>query len=405
PRSATEFRRGIAASRPGGGHRPWAAGFAVEHSEHGTPSRFRDLRLCHRCFGCRVQTMAGDSLILKWRNQETRDFKSLAEWWTDRAGRAAKTLHMWGNTRRFGAIMRDKIPRWSNLNLAMDALIAEKYLHTAQTLPFLQTMKLRLLYNDDDDDIQDCLSIFSNAPALHTVHLYGRVHSTMYIFSWYQLMNFLGNTTTSINVCRCLTNAGDPIHISTKTPFPPNFVLESLTLSNADESNRDDGVYQQIRLLDFLTTPALQELTTGFVWDSPPLIRFLFRCSPPLHKMRLSLEKFETRIFHLSPRLVSLDLTLYDPDGTEFSNFSRRCTLPRPSSPSSPPATSACANARGPRSFLGLIILSLSMRSRHGGNRGRVWGNSSTLPSFSTLLCLEGRVPDLTRESSIVCRT
>ncbi|KAJ7115698.1 hypothetical protein C8R44DRAFT_880120 [Mycena epipterygia] len=151
----------------------------------------------------------------------------------------------------------------------MDALIAEKYLHTAQNLPFLQTLKLRLWYNDDDDDIQDCLSVFCDAPALYTVHLYGRVHPAMYILPWHQLTDFLGEHFT-VDQClqvlrgsprliqcnfvevRCLTNAGDPIHISTKTPFPPNFFLESLTISNEAESNRDGGVtvYQHVRLLD-----------------------------------------------------------------------------------------------------------------------------------------------------------
>ncbi|KAJ7108812.1 hypothetical protein C8R44DRAFT_884840 [Mycena epipterygia] len=191
--------------------------------------------------------------------------------------------------------------------------------------------------------IQDRLSI-CNAPALHTAHLYGCVPPLILTLPWHQLTDFLGEFYT-VDQCPevlrqspCLikcsfievshTNAGD---LGT-TPLSPNSFLQSLTLSNEDVD-----MCPHVQVLVFLIAPALEELDLDYIWDYPPLIRFLSQ-HPSLHKIRLSLAELEMHIFHLLPALVSLDLELYD-TGEPLSQF---FTLFR-TSPSFLPNITTCA--------------------------------------------------------------
>ncbi|KAJ7127899.1 hypothetical protein C8R44DRAFT_851161 [Mycena epipterygia] len=278
-----------------------------------------------------------DSLTIEWRYHETRDLKSLAELWSSRHGRrTANTLrmhcvHPWSND-QFETLMLDAIPRWLNLELAMQADIAGKCFRTVQSLPLLQTLDIRLL---DLIDIEDRLFVFSNAPALHTAHLHGYIPPSLFILPWHQLTDFLGENYTvdeCLDVLRqspCLikcsfirvefiTNAGDPAPVATSIPLPPNPFLQSLTLSNG--VNNTDDLCQQVHVLNFLTAPALQQLDLDYITVHTPLIQFLSN-HPLLRKIRLSLAELESSIFQHLPGLVSLDLRAYDGDGDASSRF------------------------------------------------------------------------------------
>ncbi|KAJ7108807.1 hypothetical protein C8R44DRAFT_297158 [Mycena epipterygia] len=278
-----------------------------------------------------------NSLTIEWRWEEKRDLKSLMEWWLSRG---ANTLRISSerSVDEFETMILGTIQRWSNLQFRMYPGSAEACLKTAQPLPLLRTLDLRLLsYYVGPDP----LSIFSDTPALRTVHLH-YITPSICILPWHQLTDFLGEFYTVdeclevLRQCPCLIKcsftktslrrAGDPDRVTTLL----HPLLQSLTILNGlddSDSYYDAGrgeASQRVQVFDFLTAPALQELALHHVSLFPPFIRFLSRCCPPLHKLQLSLDDLESDIFSLLPGLVILDLDFCRWDRDVFSQF---CTI------------------------------------------------------------------------------
>ncbi|KAJ6515480.1 hypothetical protein C8R45DRAFT_1067083 [Mycena sanguinolenta] len=199
--------------------------------------------------------------------------------------------------------LRGIIHRWShlvqNLHLDVEYCNIRPLGLDSMAFPILQAAEL-----DCDSDHSDAGldGVFSNAPNLHDLRVYGA--PITFAFPWSQLTRFVGPISdlalftlapelTEMK-CHCELDDGDfPVSIHRH--------LKSLTIGTPDFGNGAD-------ILQYLILPALQHLDVSGTHDHDSLESFLVRSSPPL--VSLALRGSQVCLQHWGQYILRVPATL-----------------------------------------------------------------------------------------------